>query len=185
MKLKRVSLTFAAVMAVLLSTYGHAEAAKVIDAKADVAIELFKKKVKGGDVFLKKVKGYLVFPTVYKGGFIVGGEYGEGVLRVDGKSVGYYSIASGSVGLQIGAQKNAYIFAFADQFALDSFMRSNGWEAGVDGSIAVAKWGQGIDVSSISFEKPIYAFVFNNKGLMANVSLEGTKFTKIKPDGGI
>ena len=185
MKLKNVSLALTTALTLLLSSAAYAEAAKVIDAKADVAIELFKKKIKGGDVFLKKVKGYLVFPTVYKGGFIVGGEYGEGVLRVDGKSVGYYSIASGSVGLQIGAQKNSYIFAFADQYALDNFMKSNGWEAGVDGSIAVAKWGQGIDISSISFEKPIYAFVFNNKGLMANVSLEGTKFTKIKPDSGI
>ena len=185
MKLKNFSLALTAALTMFISSAAYAEAAKVIDAKADVAIELFKKKVKGGDVFLKKVKGYLVFPTVYKGGFIVGGEYGEGVLRVDGKSVGYYSIASGSLGLQIGAQKASYIFAFADQYALDNFMKSNGWEAGVDGSIAVAKWGQGIDISSISFEKPIYAFVFNNKGLMANVSLEGTKFTRIHPDGEI
>lgn len=175
--------SFAAIAALtlLFSASLHAEAAKVIDAKADVAIEKFKKLVKGGDVFLRKVKGYLVFPAVYKGGFIVGGQYGEGVLRVNGKTVGYYSIASASVGLQIGAQKTSYIFAFADQFALDQFMHSNGWEAGVDGSIAVAKWGQGVDISSISYEKPIYAFVFNNKGLMANISLAGTKFTRIIP----
>ena len=168
-------------LAFIFNTFLHAEPAKVIDAKADVAIEKFKKLVKGGDVFLRKVKGYLVFPTVYKGGFFVGGEYGEGVLRVDGKSVAYYNIASASVGLQIGAQKTSYIFAFADQYALDQFLRSNGWEAGVDGSVAIAKWGQGIDISSISFEKPIYAFVFDNKGLMANISLEGTKFTRIVP----
>jgi lipid-binding SYLF domain-containing protein len=181
MYFKRTSLMFAAAITLLLGTMAHAEAAKVIDAKADVAIEKFKKLVKGGDVFLSKVKGYLVFPTVYKGGFVVGGEYGEGVLRVDGKSVAYYNIASASVGFQIGAQKTSYIFAFADQYALDRFMKSDGWEAGVDGSIAVAKWGQGIDISSISFEKPIYAFVFDNKGLMANISLEGTKFTRIIP----
>jgi len=181
MILRKGSLALIAALTVLFSSASQAEAAKVIDAKADVAIEKFKKLVKGGDVFLKKVKGYLVFPTVYKGGFVVGGEYGEGVLRVNGKSVAYYNIASASVGLQIGAQKTSYIFAFADQFALDQFMRSNGWEAGVDGSIAVAKWGQGIDISSISFEKPIYAFVFDNKGLMANISLEGTKFTRIIP----
>jgi len=181
MILRKGSLALIAALTVLFSSASQAEAAKVIDAKADVAIEKFKKLVKGGDVFLKKVKGYLVFPTVYKGGFVVGGEYGEGVLRVNGKSVAYYNIASASVGFQIGAQKTSYIFAFADQFALDQFMRSNGWQAGVDGSIAVAKWGQGIDISSISFEKPIYAFVFDNKGLMANISLEGTKFTRIIP----
>jgi lipid-binding SYLF domain-containing protein len=181
MRLKKSSLMVAAAFMMLLHTTIHAEAAKVIDARADVAIEKFKKIVKGGDVFLSKVKGYLVFPAVYKGGFVVGGEYGEGVLRVNGKSVAYYNIASASVGFQIGAQKTSYIFAFADQYALDTFIKSNGWEAGVDGSIAVAKWGQGIDISSISFEKPIYAFVFDNKGLMANISLEGTKFTKIIP----
>jgi len=185
MKLKRISLVLGAAMTMFMGTLLHAEAAKVIDAKADVAVELFKKKVKGGGRFLERVKGYLVFPAVYKGGFIVGGEYGEGVLRINGKSVAYYSIASASLGLQIGAQKTSYIFAFADQYALDKFMKSNGWEAGVDGSIAVAKWGQGIDISSISFEKPIYAFVFNNKGLMANVSLEGTKFTRIHPDDSL
>ncbi len=182
MKFKQFSLGMVAALTLLLSSAAQAEAAKVIDAKADVAIEKFKKLVKGGDVFLSKVKGYLVFPDVYKGGFIVGGEYGNGVLRVNGKSVAYYNIASASVGWQIGAQKTSYLFAFADQYALDNFMRSNGWEAGVDGTIAVVNWGQGIDISSISYEKPIYGFVFNNKGLMAGVSLEGTKFTRINPE---
>ncbi len=182
MRLKKRSLELIAALTLLITNTVHAEAAKVIDAKADVAIEKFKQMVKGGDVFLSKVKGYLVFPDVYKGGFIVGGEYGNGVLRVNGKSVAYYNIASASVGWQIGAQKTSYLFAFADQYALDSFMRSNGWEAGVDGTIAVVNWGQGIDISSISYEKPIYGFVFNNQGLMAGVSLEGTKFTRIQPE---
>ncbi len=182
MRQKSVSLLLTLFMTMLFSLQAHAEAAKVIDAKADVAIEKFKRLVKGGDRFLSRVKGYLVFPAVYKGGFIVGGEYGNGVLRVNGKSVAYYNLTSASIGFQIGAQKSSYIFAFADQYALESFMRSNGWEVGVDGSVAVVDWGQGIDVSTISFEKPIYAFVFDNKGLMANVSLKGTKFTPIKPE---
>ncbi len=181
MRLKKHSLILFAAFMLVFSTSLQAKPAKVIDAEADVAIAQFKKLVKGGDVFLKKVKGYLVFPNVYKGGFVVGGEYGEGVLRVDGRSVAYYNIASASVGFQIGVQKTSYLFAFADQFALDQFMRSNGWQVGVDGSVALIKWGQGMDISSISFEKPIYAFVFNNKGLMANISLEGTKFTRIHP----
>ena len=158
-----------------------AEYAKVLEAKADVAIEEFDKKIKGGKAFLDRVEGYLVFPDVYKGGFFVGAEYGEGVLRVKGKTVGYYSMTSASIGLQFGAQKLTYIFAFADKFALEQFMKSDGWEVGVDGSVALIKWGQGVDLSTISFEKPIYAFVFNNKGLMANISLEGTKFTRIIP----
>ena len=152
---------------------------EIIDANADTAIQQFYKQVKGGKAFLSKVKGYLVFPSVVKAGFVVGGKYGEGVLRVDGRSVGYYSIAAGSVGFQLGAQKASYIIAFVTQDALDKFIRSNGWEAGVDGSITVAKWGAGTDISTISYQNPIYAFVFGEKGLMYNLNLEGTKFTKL------
>ena len=170
------------VFSLLFSTAALAETAAQIDAKADKVLELFKKK-RGAAKFLSELQGYMVFPSVLKGGFFVGGEYGEGVLRIKGRSVQYYSIASGSVGFQMGAQKASYIIAFASQRALENFRRSNGWEAGVDGAITVVKWGAGKDIGSISFEKPIYAFVFNSKGLMGSLSLEGTKFTKIQPGG--
>ena len=166
---------------ILFSSYSMAEPAEVINAKADAALIQFKKEVKGGEEFLSRVKGYIIFPSVIKGGFIVGGEYGEGVLRVNGEAQDYYSIASGSVGFQMGVQKTSYIIAFASESALNNFRKSNGWEAGVDGSIAVAEWGVGKDIGSISFEKPIYAFVFGAKGLMYNLNIEGTKFTKIRP----
>jgi len=164
----------------LFNTQAIAESAAQINAKADKALAIFKQKP-GAAKFLSEVHGYIVFPSVLKGGFFVGGEYGEGVLRIKGESKEYYSIASGSVGFQAGAQKASYLIAFASQKALDNFRRSNGWEAGVDGVITVVDWGAGKDISSISFEKPIYAFVFNSKGLMGSVSLEGTKFTKIHP----
>ncbi len=166
---------------ILLSSYSIAEPAEVINAKANAALVEFKKEVHGAKEFLSRVKGYIVFPSVIKGGFIVGAEYGEGVLRVNGKSKYYYNIASGSVGFQMGLQKTSYIIAFATEAALNNFMKSDGWEAGVDGAITVAKWGIGKDIGSISFEKPIYAFVFGAKGLMYNLTLEGTKFTKIRP----
>lgn len=166
---------------ILLSSYSMAEPPEVINAKADAALVQFKKEVKGGEQFLSRVKGYIIFPSVIKGGFVVGGEYGEGVLRVNGQAKEYYSIASGSVGFQMGLQKTSYIIAFASEAALNNFRKSNGWEAGVDGSITVAKWGAGKDIGSISFEKPIYAFVFGAKGLMYNLNIEGTKFTKINP----
>jgi len=167
----------------LLSANSMAETAEQIDIKANKVLEIFKHK-HGASKFLSQVKGYMVFPSVMKGGFIVGGEYGEGVLYVNnefGTNKEYYSIASGSVGFQAGVQKGSYLIAFASQNALDSFRRSNGWEAGVDGVITVVTWGAGKDISSISFEKPIYAFVFNSKGIMGSVSIEGTKFTKIIP----
>lgn len=178
----RSTLFIALIFGLLFTTAALAETAAQIDAKADKVVELFKKK-KGADTFLSEIEGYLVFPSVLKGGFFVGGEYGEGVLRIKGQSVQYYSIASGSVGFQMGAQKASYIIAFASQRVLNNFRRSNGWEAGVDGAITVVKWGAGKDIGSISFEKPIYAFVFNSKGLMGSLSLEGTKFTKIRPGG--
>ena len=184
MKMNRFSQwTIAALLMLLLSSFASADIikkpAEVIDAEANDAIQQFYKEVKGGEAFLSKVKGYLVFPSVVKAGFVVGGKYGEGVLRVNGQSVGYYSIAAGSVGFQMGAQKASYIIAFVTQDALDKFIRSNGWEAGVDGAITVAKWGAGTDISTISYQNPIYAFVFGEKGLMYNLNLEGTKFTKL------
>ncbi len=185
MKMNRFNqMALTAFFMLLLSSFSSADfikqPAEVIDAEANTAIQQFYKEVKGGEAFLAKVKGYLVFPSVVKAGFVVGGKYGEGVLRVNGKSVGYYSIAAGSVGFQMGAQKASYIIAFVTQDALDKFIRSNGWEAGVDGAITVAKWGAGTDISTISYQNPIYAFVFGEKGLMYNLNLEGTKFTKLK-----
>jgi len=174
-------LTLISATMIFLSSYSMAEPAEVINAKANAALVQFKKEVRGAEEFLSRVKGYIVFPSVMKGGFVVGAEYGEGVLRVNGESRDYYNITSGSVGFQMGFQKTSYIIAFATDTALNNFMKSNGWEAGVDGAITVAKWGVGKDIGSISFEKPIYAFVFGAKGFMYNLTLEGTKFTKIRP----
>ena len=164
-----------------VSVYASAEPAGVINAKADAAVKVFTKEVKGGKAFLSKVAGYLVFSDVLKGGFVVGGEYGEGVLRINGENKAYYRMLSGSIGFQAGVQKRSYIIAFVSQKALENFIKSDGWEAGVDGSIAVVNWGAGKDISSISYEKPIYAFVFDTKGLMYNLTLEGTKFQRIIP----
>lgn len=173
-------ITLITLITILLSSFTMAEPASVLEAKANETIKVFEK-IKGAKEFLSKVEGYIVFPSIIKGGFFVGGEYGEGVLRVKGETKHYYSIASGSLGFQIGLQKRSYIIAFASKSALENFIRSNGWEAGVDGAITVVNWGKGKDFSSISYEKPIYAFVFNSKGFMGNITLEGTKFTRIIP----
>ena len=181
MKIQLNKLAFIAISSILFSSFSQAESAAVIEAKSNEAIKVFKQR-KGAADFLSKVKGYLVFPSVIKGGFFVGGEYGEGALRINGKTKHYFSIASGSFGLQMGLQKTSYIIAFASQSALDNFIQSDGWEAGVDGALTVVDWGVGKDIASMSFEKPIYAFVFNAKGLMYNLTLEGTKFTRIIPN---
>ena len=180
MKSTFTKILLAALLSVLFTNNASAEAAQVLDAKANVALEKFKKE-KGAADFLEKAYAILVFPSVVKGGFGIGGQYGEGVMRVDGNTTAYYNITSASFGFQLGLQKTSYIFAFKDKEVLDSFMRSNGWEAGVDGSVTVAKWGAGTNIGSLSFEKPIYAFVFGAKGFMYNLTFEGTKFTRIVP----
>ena len=152
-----------------------------IDIKVDGTLTLFKKDVTGGAEFLKKAKAVLVFPDVIKGGFIVGGEYGKGALRQGADTMGYYSIASASLGLQAGAQQYAIVMVFLTDEALVKFRDSKGWEAGVDGSVAVAEWGAGTDINTQNFPDPIVGFVLDNKGLMAGISLEGSKISKIDP----
>jgi len=156
-----------------------AASASDIDTAVDASVEAFKKDVTGGAEFLDKAKGYLVFPKVTKAGLVVGGEYGEGALRVGGKSEDYYNIASASFGLQIGAQQYAIVMVFLEDEAMKKFRESEGWEAGVDGSVAIAKWGAGEDINTRNFKDPIVGFVFGNKGLMAGISLEGSKITKL------
>jgi lipid-binding SYLF domain-containing protein len=153
-----------------------------IDTSVDAAIQEFQSTVTGGKEFLEKAEGVLVFPKVTKAGFIVGGEYGKGALRIGGKTVDYFNIASGSLGFQIGAQQYKIVMVFMQEEALQKFRDSKGWEAGVDGSVAIAEWGAGDDINTHTFKDPIIGFVFGNKGLMAGVSIEGSKMTKIDPE---
>lgn len=157
----------------------HAASGTEINIKVDAALKLFKTEVLGGEEFLKRAKGVLVFPDIVKAGLLVGGEYGEGALRIDGKTAAFYSTAAASIGFQLGVQQKAVMLIFLEEPALKSFRASDGWEVGVDGSVAVVEWGKGVDVNSHDFNDPIVGFVFNNKGLMYNLTLEGSKITKI------
>jgi lipid-binding SYLF domain-containing protein len=156
-----------------------AETAREIDVSVDVALERFTKQVSGGQAFLKAAKGVLVFPNVYKAGLVVGAEYGEGALRIDGKTVDYYSTIAGSFGIQAGAQKKTVIILFMEEMALETFRASSGWEAGVDGSVAVISEGVGGSLDTTNIQDPIVGFVFGQKGLMVNLTLEGSKFNKL------
>lgn len=156
-----------------------AASAKEINIKVDGTLKRFRKEVTGGSEFLKKAQGVLVFPSIIKAGFGIGGEYGEGALRIKGKTVDYYSTASASIGFQIGAQSRSLIMVFLTKKSLSDFRKSDGWKAGVDGSVALVKWGTGKDINTIDIKDPIVGFVFGNKGLMYNLTIEGSKFTKI------
>jgi lipid-binding SYLF domain-containing protein len=150
-----------------------------IDIAVDATLEQFKKDIKGGDEFLKSAKGVLVFPSVIKAGIGVGGEYGEGALRIGGKTVDYYNTAAASIGLQLGVQSKRIVIVFMQDDALKKFRESKGWEAGVDGSVALIEVGAGGTIDTTTIKDPIIGFVFGNKGLMFNLTLEGSKYTKI------
>jgi len=166
-------------LGVLLPKGTHAATAREIDVSVDVALERFNKEIKGSKELLTIAKGVLVFPSVYKAGFVVGGEYGEGALRIGGKTVDYYNTVAGSFGLQIGAQAKTIIIVFIQQAALDKFRKSEGWKAGVDGSVALINVGAGGSLDTENIKDPIVGFVFGQKGLMANLTLEGTKITRM------
>lgn len=157
----------------------QAKSGQQIDIEVDAALERFRTDVDGAEAFLAKADGVLVFPSVFKAGIGIGGEYGEGALRVGGKSVEYYSTAAASIGLQLGAQAKTVIVVFLEPQALAEFRDSSGWKAGVDGSIAVVEWGVGESLDTVEISDPIVGFIFGNKGLMFNLSLEGSKFTKL------
>jgi len=157
----------------------HAATAKEIDVSVSVALDRFKVEVPGANEFLANAKGVLVIPNVIRVGFGLGGEYGEGALLVDGKTVDYYSLASGSIGFQIGAQSKNVVIIFMEENSLNQFRNSLGWRAGVDGSVVVVDAGAGTSVDSNNVRPPIVGFIYGLKGLMVNLSLEGTKFTKL------
>jgi lipid-binding SYLF domain-containing protein len=173
------SLISACLMLLLLLAVLKVAYATEILTNTDVALENFKKSINGASEFLAASKGVLVFPKVYKAGFWIGGEYGEGALLIDGKTSDYYSMASGSFGFQFGAQAKTVVLVFLQDAALKSFRESPGWQAGVDGSVTLVDVGVGQSIDSTTFQQPIIGFILDQKGLMVNLSLEGTKFTKI------
>lgn len=183
LSIQRISfsaLLLAALLAMMLAApAAHAASAAEIDQQVDQALERFRK-IEGASSFLGIAKGVLVFPKVYKAGIGVGGEYGEGALRIDGKTVDYYSTAAASIGFQLGAQAKSIIVLFTEDSALRKFRESEGWKVGVDGSVALVDIGVGKAVDTTNIKDPVIGFVFGQKGLMYNLTLEGSKFTKIE-----
>ena len=180
----RSTLALIAAMSIFLCTIltnsAAAASAKEIDIKVDAALKRFNKEVSSGKKFLNNSQGVLVFPSVIKAGFGIGGEYGEGALRIASRTVDYYSTAAASIGFQLGAQSKTIILVFLDKQALKKFRKSSGWEIGVDGSVALITLGAGGSIDTTNIKDPIVGFVFSNKGLMYNLTLEGSKITKLK-----
>lgn len=172
---------FCTMIALLSFGAAHAATANEIDAGVDAALAEFRKGVEGADEYLKAAKGMLVVPEVQKVGLIVGGQWGEGALRVDGKTVDYYRMEAASVGMQAGYQKASYLFVFLTQEALNEFRASEGWGAGFDAGVTLVETGVGASVDTLKAKSSVVAFIFGKEGLMGGFSLKGQKITKFTP----
>ncbi len=173
---------FAVVFNILSPGLSHAATARELEVSVDVALEKFYEEVQDGKEFISKAKGYLLFPRVIKAGLGIGGEHGEGALRIRGKTVDYYSTTSASVGFQLGVQQKSVLVVFMTKSSLKKFRNSSGWKAGVDGSVALIDIGAGGSIDTANIKAPIVGFVYGQKGLMYNLTLEGSKFKKLKKE---
>jgi len=173
-----------AAMGLLLSlfafTTAFADSKKSIDVSVSQALTKFYAQNPTNKDLAAKAVGMLVFPSITKGGAGVAGEYGEGVLQVKGKTVDYYNITSASIGLTLGVASRSEIVMFMTQESLDKFKKSDGWKIGVDAGVAIVSLGAGGQYDTKTLQQPILGFVFGEKGLIGDLSLEGSKITKSK-----
>lgn len=164
-----------------LATSAHAAStAAEINRDATEALDQLYRVNPVAEAIAKKSLGVLIFPKITKGGLIFGGSYGEGVLRDMGKPVNYYSSVSASWGLQAGVQTYSYVVFLITKKAIDYLNTSKGWEIGVGPTVVVVNEGAAKNLSTSTLKDDAYAFIFGQQGLMAGVSIEGSKITKIK-----
>ena len=169
-----------AAAALFLSAVSISATREQIDERVQNTMTQFNQLNPANQDLVARAKGILVFPHVTKGGVGVAGEFGEGALLVNGQNAGYYSLSQASVGLTLGLAKHEEIIMFMTQEALDKFTSSKGWAVGADTGVAVLSKGAGGDYDTKTLQRPILGFVFGEKGLIGDVSLDGTKITQIK-----
>jgi lipid-binding SYLF domain-containing protein len=180
MKLRSLALLLL-VLLVILGTAQKSEAASaaVINAEVDATFHSFVEQIGGARELANKAAGILVFPSVVKAGMGFGGEYGEGLLLVHQRPAGYYNLISASFGFQLGVQERSVIIMFMTDAALANFDRKAGWKIGVDGSVAIITLGLGGSIDTDQITSPVVGFILDPKGLMYNLTLEGSKITRI------
>ncbi|WP_170572009.1 YSC84-related protein [Ruegeria atlantica] len=159
---------------------GSSNAAK-IDARVDATLTEMYASYPNTVEIANKANGMLVMPLITDAGFIFGGAYGQGALRIQGATVDYYSAISGTAGLQIGAQQYAHVLFFMTEDALNNFRRSNGWTAGADIGYVVDATGDSLSTDTTTLRSPVLAAVFGQAGLKFGATVEGTKYSRIIP----
>ena len=158
-----------------------AASASEIDRDARAALDKLYKNTPGSKALADKAVGVLVFPSIVKGGFIIAGQFGDGALRKKGKSVAYYRSLAASYGFQAGAQAFGYVLFFMDDASVKYLDNSAGFELGVGPSLVVLDAGFGKNISTTTLQKGVYALIFDQKGLMGGIGIQGTKITRINP----
>jgi lipid-binding SYLF domain-containing protein len=179
MLVNKIVLVVLGALVLFAAAGANAASKEELDAEVRQALEAFYKHTSAGKELAQKASGMLVFPSVIKAGIGIGGEYGEGSLLIKGKPAAYYSTASASIGFQLGAQARTQIVLFMNETVLTAFRNSKGWQAGVDGSVALVTLGAGGAIDTQTAKEPIIGFIFSNKGLMYNLTFEGSKITKL------
>lgn len=162
-------------------TSGGMSKAAQIDRDADFALRKLYDSTPEARKLAARAKGILVFPGIVKGGFLFGAYYGDGALRKNGRTVGYYNNSAFSYGLQAGVQSFGYALFFMSDGALNYLNQSSGWEIGVGPSIVIVDAGMARNLTTTTLQHDIYGFVFDQKGLMAGLGLQGSKITRINP----
>jgi lipid-binding SYLF domain-containing protein len=158
-----------------------AASASAIDRDARAALEQLYNNTPGAKALADKAVAVLVFPSIVKGGFIIAGQFGDGALRKNGKSVAYYRSLAASYGFQAGVQAFGYALFFMDDASLQYLDKSDGWELGTGPSLVVLDEGFGKNLSTTTLQKGVYAFIFDQKGLMGGIGIQGSKITRINP----
>ena len=168
--------------AVITPNLSFGASASEINRNSTAALNSLYQKNPGAKALADKAVGVLIFPSIVKGGFIIAGQYGDGALRKGGKTVAYYRSLAASYGFQAGAQVFGYVLFFMDNDSVRYLDRSDGWELGTGPSLVVLDEGFGKNFSTTTLQKGVYAFIFNQKGLMGGVGIQGSKITKINPN---
>lgn len=158
---------------------GTSNRAAQLDESVDRTLAALYEKVPGSATAARQAKGILVFPSVVKGAAGVGGDFGRGALRVNGRTAGYYQTLAASFGFQLGGQSRSVVYMFMTEPALRDFENSNGWQVGGSASVTLISAGANLEVNSDTLRQPVLAFVFGNTGLMYDASVQGAKVTRI------
>jgi lipid-binding SYLF domain-containing protein len=176
-----LALAGASVLALPIMPVERANAATADDLNKDAnqALQTLYKTSPVAHDISRKARAVLVFPNIIKAGLVFGGSYGEGVLK-EGSKVDYYNSVSGTWGLQAGAQSYGYVVFLMSNRAVEYIHKSDGWELGVGPTVVVVNEGVAKNLSTSTLKDDAYAFIFDQQGLMAGVSVEGTKISRIK-----